>query len=187
MYGLCKSFRSAVEVVVDSVDTTSLQPSRLRFIQQPQAGADVQVVFLFDLRNDFLDRFHLAFVWSASGDYQAVGLRTSFGRDFGGVHQRISFENVVLGNGSVGDLGLAAVVTILGAQTALGVHQKVQLDGVAKVLMTNSVTGRDDCGHVQVGRFQHRQSLLTGDRRAVEDLLSQCVVVSRRRKHTDGR
>ena len=115
-------FAARVQVVVDFVDPCRGQPHGLGFIEQTEARANIQSVLLLDFGNDRLDGLDFAFVRGAAADNDAVGLALAFRGDSGAVEEFVPTEDGVLRDRGVGDLRLAAVVAVLGAETAFCVH-----------------------------------------------------------------
>ncbi len=134
-------FAARIEVVVDFVDPCRGQPHGLGFIEQPEARANIQSVLLLDFGHDRLDGLDFAFVGGAAADNDAIGLALAFRGDSGAVEEFVPTEDGVLRDRGIGDLRLAAVVAVLGAESAFRVHQKIELNRLSKMLATDSERG----------------------------------------------
>ena len=76
-----------VEIVIHAIDAAGLEPRGLLGREQPQAGANLQVVLRLDLRHDRGDRVHLAVRRSAGRNHDAIGLGLPLGGHAGAVQQ----------------------------------------------------------------------------------------------------
>jgi hypothetical protein len=72
---------------------------------------------------------------------------------------------------------LAAVVTILGAKTAFGIHQKVELYGFSEMLFADFKSRVDQFHKLFVGGFENRQGLQLCHRGAIEDFRGQIAPI----------
>ena len=132
-------FFARVHVVIHAIDTTSLQSAGLIFVQQAEAGADFEIKVFFDFGHNAFDRRHLIFARTSSRYHDAVSFGILFGGDPSSIEQLLTIENVVLGNFCFRDLRLATVTAVFGAEAALGIHQKVKLDGILKIRATHTI------------------------------------------------
>ena len=122
-----------------------------------------------------LDRRHLALVGPAGRDDDAVGLGAALGGRGGAVEQLLAVEQVVARNLGVGDLRLRAVAAVLGAQAALGVHQKVELHGAAEVPPPHAERRGQQVEQLVVRRGQHGEGLVLGQPMPVEHAVGEFV------------
>ena len=151
---VCVVFLTCVQVVIHPVDPASFQAIRLLLGQQTQTGTNIEPILVFDLGNNLLHRIEFAFVGTACRNHKTVRLGTTLGCDPGRLHQIIPLQDVVLGYGRIRNFGLTAVVTILRTQPTLGTHQEVQLHRLAKMLMPDSKTRRQNRQNICIRSFQ---------------------------------
>ena len=170
---LAVMFAARVEVVVDLVDAAGFEAHRLLGREEAEAGADVEAIFLLDLGDDSLDGLDFTLARAAGGDHDAVGFRLPLCRHAGAVEEFVAAEEVVLGNLGVGDFRLRAVMAILGAEAAFGVHQEVKLNGVAEGRPAKSISGRQEAGDFGVAGCEDREALVYGQFEALADSLGQ--------------
>ena len=93
---------------------------------------------------------------------------------------------VVNRNFGLRDFRLRAVAAIFRAQSALGVHQEIELHRVAPELMPNAIAGRDEIEQFDIGRLQHAECFLARQQFARQRTFGQRVPAAVGRSGTRG-
>ena len=79
-----------------------------------------------------------------------------------------SGEKIVARDFGVGDLRLGAVAAVFRAEAALGIHQKEELHGVAKMVVPHPPGGGQEIEQFDIGRLKDRSGVIAVDRAAGE-------------------
>ena len=146
--------------MVDLIHPARRQSLRLIGRQEPQAGADFQVVPRLDLRDNFFNRLNFPLARPAGRNDDAISLASTFHRETRTIEQLFAAEQVVARNVSRRGLRLRAVVAIFRAQAAFGVHQEVKLHRVAEPAAADFVRGRENVQQLLIRSTQDCQAFL---------------------------
>src|SRR5262249_20975647 len=93
----------------------------------------------------------------------------------GASQQLVAAQQVVARDFGLGDFRLRAVVAVLGAQAALGVHQEVELHRAAEVTAPHGEPGGQEVHQLVVWGGEDGQRVVGRERVAVEDAIGQVV------------
>ena len=137
--------------MVDLVDAGIGQPLGLFGREQAEAGTDIEVILLLDLRHDRADEIHLPLRGAAGRDHDAEGLRLPLRGELRRLQQLRPGKEVVFRDLRLGHLRLGAVAAVFRAEAALGIHQEKKLHGVAEELPANGIGGGQHVEQVVIG------------------------------------
>ncbi len=163
-----------VQVVVVRVGARRAQPLRLTLRQQPEAGADLDVLVVrLDRLDGLRDPVDVPVGRAPAARHQADPLRAAREPRCRRLGRLLGTQPGVLEDARRGAEPLRAVRAILGAEPGLEVDQVVQLHPAAEPLAAHPARRRHHVQQVVVGGGEHRQRLVTGRQLTPKPLVHQ--------------
>ena len=161
--------------MVHAIDAALFQPPGLFRSQEARRDADLKIVRLLDLGDQFRDQVEFPRCRAAAGGDDAIGFGLPLEGGPSAGEDLIGRDQGIAGDLGRGDPRLRAIAAVFGTGPALGVDEEVQSHLVSPPLAADAVRGGQEVQQLLVRAAEDRKPFVGDNLMSLKDAVSQFV------------